>query len=96
MNCMELYERWASRELEDQDLTRELEEIRGKQEEIYDRFYKDLEFGTAGLRGIIGAGSNRMNIYTVRKATQGLAMMLKENNKDVYKRQGICFTGSAG
>ena len=81
MNCMELYERWASRELEDQDLTRELEEIRGKQEEIYDRFYKDLEFGTAGLRGIIGAGSNRMNIYTVRKATQGLAMMLKENNK---------------
>ena len=43
MNCMELYERWASRELEDQDLTRELEEIRGKQEEIYDRFYKDLE-----------------------------------------------------
>lgn len=81
MNCMELYERWVSRELEDQDLTRELEEIRGKQEEIYDRFYKDLEFGTAGLRGIIGAGSNRMNIYTVRKATQGLAMMLKENNK---------------
>ena len=77
MREMELYQRWRSQPLADPDLTRELEEIAGKEDEIYDRFYRDLEFGTAGLRGIIGAGTNRMNIYTVRRATQGYAQYLK-------------------
>lgn len=70
------YERWRAQELDDIDLTKELEEIEGKEDEINDRFYRDLEFGTGGLRGVIGAGTNRMNVYTVRKATQGLANYL--------------------
>ena len=67
------YERWLNKNLDDSDLTRELKEREGKEDEINDRFYRDLEFGTGGLRGVIGAGTNRMNVYTVRKATQGLA-----------------------
>ena len=68
-----LYEQWIEKATEDKDLTAELYSIDGKDEEIFDRFYRTLEFGTAGLRGIIGAGTNRMNIYVVRQATQGLA-----------------------
>ena len=64
---------WRSQTLEDADLTRELEEIQGNEEAIEDRFYRELEFGTGGLRGVIGAGTNRMNIYTVAKASQGYA-----------------------
>lgn len=59
------------------DLIEELAAIEGDEEQINDRFYRELEFGTGGLRGVIGAGDNRMNIYTVRKATQGLADYLK-------------------
>ena len=70
------YERWLQQPLDDQDLTQELQSIQGQPEEINDRFYQDLEFGTAGLRGVIGAGTNRMNVYTVRKATQGLSNYL--------------------
>ena len=70
--------RWMNASLEDPDLVRDLESIRGNEGEIYDRFYRDLEFGTGGLRGVLGAGSNRMNIYTVRQATQGLADYLLE------------------
>ena len=70
------YERWLSAGLDDPDLTEELKSIEGKPEEINDRFYRNLEFGTGGLRGVIGAGTNRMNVYTVRKATQGLANYL--------------------
>ena len=77
MREMELYRQWRDQPLDDPDLIREIEEIEGKEDEIYDRFYRDLEFGTAGLRGIIGAGTNRMNIYTVRRATQGYAQYLK-------------------
>ncbi len=69
----EKYRRWMSHPLEDPDLTAELEAVKDNEEELNDRFYRDLEFGTGGLRGVIGAGTNRMNIYTVRKATQGLA-----------------------
>jgi phosphoglucomutase len=65
-------------ELEDPDLTKELKDIQNAPEEIHDRFYRELEFGTAGLRGVIGAGVNRMNIYTVRRATQGLADYVNE------------------
>ena len=73
------YERWLAQPLEDKELTAELESIRGDEEAINDRFYQDLAFGTAGLRGVLGAGTNRMNIYTVRKATQGIANYLNKH-----------------
>lgn len=68
-----LYKLWSEKAVGDTDLIPELNEISGKEDEILDRFYKNLEFGTAGLRGVIGAGTNRMNIYTVNQATQGLS-----------------------
>ena len=67
------YARWKQLVTEDADLARELGEIDGKEDQIVDAFYRDLEFGTGGLRGVIGAGTNRMNVYTVAKASQGLA-----------------------
>ncbi len=73
---MSEFERWLAQDLDDKDLTAELESVKGQPEEINDRFYRDLEFGTGGLRGVIGAGTNRMNVYTVRKATQGMANYL--------------------
>ncbi len=74
-----LYEQWLTSAVADKDLIPELEGIKGDEEAILDRFYKNLEFGTAGLRGVIGAGTNRMNVYTVNQATQGLADYLNEN-----------------
>ena len=71
------YKRWMDTELEDVALTEELKSIEGKDDEIKDRFAVALKFGTAGLRGVLGAGSNRMNIYVVRQATQGLANWVK-------------------
>ena len=68
-----LYRLWLEATQEDADLQKELLAIGGKEDEILDRFYRSLEFGTAGLRGVIGAGTNRMNKYTVNQATQGLA-----------------------
>lgn len=73
MGYMETYRQWLDNPYFDEETKRELREIEGDEAEIRERFYADLEFGTAGLRGVIGAGTNRMNIYTVRKATQGLA-----------------------
>ena len=73
MNYKELYDEWLTNSYFDDETKAELKKIKDDEKEIEDRFYKDLEFGTAGLRGVIGAGTNRMNIYTVRKATQGLA-----------------------
>jgi len=73
-----LYELWLKNAVSDPDLTAELESIRGNDDEILDRFYRSLEFGTGGLRGVIGAGTNRMNVYTVAQATQGLADYLNE------------------
>lgn len=69
----ELYKLWLENATEDEDLVKELKAIEGDDEAIKDRFYRDLEFGTGGLRGVIGAGSYRLNIYTIRRATQGLA-----------------------
>ena len=77
-----LYEKWLSFPFSDSDLSEELESIKGKDDEIYERFYKELEFGTGGLRGIIGAGTNRMNVHTVKKATQGFSEYLKEAEKN--------------
>ncbi len=74
-----LYEKWLSEAGDDKSLIEELERIKGSEDEIFDRFYRALEFGTAGLRGVIGAGTNRMNIYTVRVATQGLANYLNKH-----------------
>ncbi len=74
---MEDYRRWLEAELEDAALKKELEEIQGNEEEIKERFAVALKFGTAGLRGVLGAGTNRMNIYVVRQATQGLANWVK-------------------
>ncbi len=80
MGYMEQYRFWCEDSYFDQATKDELAAIRDDQGEIEDRFYKDLEFGTGGLRGVIGAGTNRMNIYTVRKATQGLANYIIKNN----------------
>ena len=70
---MKIYQEWLSNPYFDEATKEELRAIEGNENEIKERFYMDLEFGTAGLRGIIGAGINRMNIYVVRRATQGLA-----------------------
>lgn len=82
MDIKKLYNEWLENAVEDKELTAELESIKNNEDEIYDRFYTALKFGTAGLRGIIGAGTNRMNIYVVRQATQGLAnYVLKKYGK---------------
>ena len=77
---MKKYQEWCENPYFDEKTRKELKNIAGDEKEISDRFYKDLAFGTGGLRGVIGAGTNRMNIYTVRKATQGLANFIIEEN----------------
>lgn len=79
MDINALYNEWLEKATGDPDLKAELKSIKGNDDEILDRFYRSLEFGTAGLRGVIGAGTNRMNIYTVGRATQGLADYLNAN-----------------
>lgn len=107
---MEEYKRWLDAELEDPALKEELESIRDKEEEIKDRFAVSLKFGTAGLRGVLGAGSNRMNIYVVRQATQGLANWVKTQggsqlvaisydsriNSDVFAKTAACVLAANG
>jgi phosphoglucomutase len=80
MGYRETYESWLNNPYFDEATRAELQAIAGNEKEIEERFYMDLEFGTAGLRGVIGAGTNRMNIYTVRKATQGLANYILSQN----------------
>ena len=83
MNYNEEYQKWINSNFIDEGTKEELKKIKGDEKEIQDRFYKNLEFGTAGLRGVIGAGTNRMNKYTVSKATQGLAnFIIKQNGQD--------------
>lgn len=77
-----LYELWLKKTADDAAINSELIEIKGNDEEILDRFYRNLEFGTAGLRGVLGAGTNRMNTYTVCQATQGLADYLNSKSKN--------------
>ena len=107
---MEDYQRWCSASLEDPALTRELKEIAGQEDQIKERFAVALKFGTAGLRGILGAGSNRMNIYVVRQATQGLANWAKTQggsqlvaisydsriNSDVFAKEAACVLAANG
>lgn len=78
MNYKDIYQEWISNPYFDEGTKAELKAIADDEKEMEDRFYTELEFGTAGLRGVIGAGTNRMNIYTVRKATQGLANYIKK------------------
>ena len=78
MDYLKEYDKWCTDEVFDEETKKELLAIKGDEKEIEDRFYKELEFGTAGLRGVIGAGTNRMNKYTVGKATQGLANYIKK------------------
>jgi len=107
---MDDYKRWLAADLEDPALTAELQGLEGKEEEIKDRFAVSLKFGTAGLRGVLGAGSNRMNIYVVRQATQGLANWVKTQggnqlvaisydsriNSDVFARNAACVLAANG
>ena len=107
---MDDYKRWLETELEDAALTAELKSIEGNEEEIKDRFAVALKFGTAGLRGVLGAGSNRMNIYVVRQASQGLANWVKTQggnqlvavsydsriNSDVFAKETACVLAANG
>ena len=86
MEYQERYSQWLADPSIDEETKAELKSIAGNDAEIKERFYKELEFGTGGLRGIIGAGSNRLNIYTVGKATQGLANYIK---KEGTQAQGV-------
>ncbi len=81
MDYKKIYEQWKAFDKLDEDLKKQLIEIENNDKEIEDRFHKSLDFGTAGLRGILGAGTNRMNIYTVGQATQGLAEYIKKNGE---------------
>jgi phosphoglucomutase len=80
------YQRWLDSPIIDEVTKEELRSISGNDKEIEERFYKNLEFGTGGLRGVIGAGTNRMNLYTVGMATQGFANYIKEQGKDAMNR----------
>jgi len=88
LNYLEKYNFWLKNKYFSKEAKEELRALDGKEEEIKDRFYKDLEFGTGGLRGKIGMGTNRMNIYTVSKATQGLAdYLIKESKKQSHPQE---------
>ncbi|MCI8482255.1 MAG: phospho-sugar mutase [Clostridia bacterium] len=89
MDYKEKYESWCQNPVFDEETKKELESIKEKEEEIKDRFYQDLEFGTGGLRGIIGNGTNRMNQYTVTKATQGLANYIIQKG---VKEKGVAIS----
>ena len=80
MTITETLAQWLTHAVDDPDLCTELRQIQDDPEAVTDRFYRDLEFGTGGLRGVIGAGTNRMNIYVIRRATQGLCNYLKGTN----------------
>lgn len=89
MNYKEIYNNWLESDYFDAETKKELENIKGNEKEIEDRFYTDLEFGTAGLRGVIAAGTNRINIYTVRRATFGLANYIIKNTTEEEKSRGV-------
>ena len=92
MNYKDTYLIWSQDPYFDEQTRLELEKISGDEKEIEDRFYKDLEFGTGGLRGVLGAGTNRMNIYTVAKASAGLAKYIVSNGEEAMKRGvAICY-----
>ena len=85
MGYKETYNRWLTSDVVDDDTKAELKSIENNEKEIEERFYRELEFGTAGMRGIIGAGTNRINIYNVRRASQGVAKYVLSNGEDAAK-----------
>lgn len=85
------YSRWAEKTAENEELAAQLREIEGQEEKISDAFYKNLEFGTGGLRGIIGVGTNRMNVYTVAKASQGLADYVKKHFTEEDRKIAVSY-----
>jgi phosphoglucomutase len=91
MNYMNNYQKWVESEMLNEENRKELLTIQDNDTEIRERFYKNLEFGTGGLRGIIGAGSNRINIYTVRKSTQGLANFINLSSSNNSKSVAIAY-----
>ncbi len=91
MEIRERYEQWIKDFADDAETVRELESIRNDEKEIEDRFYTELSFGTAGMRGVLGAGMNRMNKYNVRRATKGLAGFLKENPEQAARGVVIAY-----
>lgn len=88
MNWNVEYEKWLNNGQLDADLRGQLEALQGDEKTLEDSFYKNMEFGTAGMRGVLGAGTNRMNIYTIRKASYGLAKFVAENG-DAAKKRGV-------
>ena len=111
MNAQERYEYWLNSPDVDEGTKAELKAIAGDPVEIEDRFYQELSFGTAGLRGVLGAGDNRMNVYNVRKATEGLARHLQDrfpqgatvaiaydsrNFSDVFAKETACVLAGHG
>lgn len=85
MNFTELYQQWRNEELPD-NLKEELNRIEGDPAAIEDRFYQHLSFGTAGMRGVLGAGTNRMNLFTIRRAAEGLACYIESKGEEAKKR----------
>ncbi|SDM85513.1 phospho-sugar mutase [Acetanaerobacterium elongatum] len=110
MDVMKLYETWKNAPLSDPDLVQELSRIEGNQAEISDRFYRELEFGTGGIRGVLGAGTNRMNVHVIGRATQGLANYLTQrvkkpsvaiaydsrNKSDLFAKHAACVLAANG
>ncbi len=110
VDVMKLYEEWKGQTLSDPDLTRELAEIAPDPTAITERFYRELEFGTGGIRGVLGAGTNRMNVYTIGRATQGLANYLtarckspsaaiaydSRNKSELFARHAACVLAANG
>ena len=84
---MKVYREWLNSPFTDDETKAELLAIEGDEQEIYERFYKSIEFGTGGMRGVIGAGTNRINRYVIRKATLGYAQYLKQTNRKAAERQ---------
>ena len=91
MNAMERYECWLKSLSGDDPLRKELESIAGDEKEINERFYQEIVFGTAGLRGICGAGTNRMNVLTVGRATQGIANYILKSGADPEKGLAVAY-----
>lgn len=91
MNAEERYQIWLDKLPEEDPMRKELLSIRGNRKEINDRFYQEIVFGTAGLRGICGAGTNRMNPFTVGRATQGIANYLKKTGEDLERGVAVAY-----
>ncbi|CCQ22012.1 Phosphoglucomutase [Listeria monocytogenes N53-1] len=89
MNWQEEYQKWVANDKLDSTLRKQLTNMETNEKELEDSFYRNMEFGTAGMRGVLGAGTNRMNIYTIRKASLGLAQFVAENGEEAKLRMTL-------